>query len=136
MKFNFIPKRLTKKERLALLVRTRELIAQGFTRGQLKRKNSRAKEGYSYCLLGAAEEAYRELFPEHVEKFTYFDGYALEAGKVQNKEPVMQQLSVTNAIKKRSFGSGSAVYFNDMNGKEAVLEVLDERIDFYSGGSK
>lgn len=112
--------KMTKKNRLAILRRAREIITdpKNWTQGRLRR---RVKPGdYRYCLLGACEQAAYDLElanPKDEKIFNEDEGLGYRLGR---------DLSLSTYSMETRKRSAHGV--NDSDGHQGALSLLDDYI--------
>lgn len=118
--------KMTKKNRLAILTRAREIISdrKRWTKGRLRRK---VRGEYRYCLLGACEQAVYDLGLAEPGKDAFSEpnvgiGYNITFGYEIGDEVSIRDYSLrTKGI--------SPDWVNDLFGHEGALDLLDGYID-------
>lgn len=116
---------MTKKNRLAILTRAREILSEpkNWTRGALRRKK---RDGYGYCVLGACEQAAYDLGLAEPQKTAF--------RTAQNRSDVFEGIgySLGHELSLQAFSRetrrDAVTTVNDYDGYKAIVQLLDEYI--------
>lgn len=115
--------RMTKKNRVAILSRAREIISdkKNWTRRKLRRREG---DRYRYCLLGACEQAAYDLGLAEPGKMSFAERLA------DSQDPFGYLLGVDISIQDFSLITTGkpAQAVNDQDGYEAAVKLVDDYI--------
>lgn len=116
--------KMTKKNRLAILTRAREIISdpKRWTRGALRRK---IKGQYRYCLLGACEQAAYELGFAEPGKGA-FGEYSDDGHEIGFAYALGGDVSIEEYARRTRHMSPHSV--NDRKGHPGAVQLVDDYI--------